>query len=56
MLTYAKAFVSALIAFGTALITALDDGSISTREWITAGVALLVAFAAVWGTPWKPKA
>jgi hypothetical protein len=53
MKAYAKAIVSALAAFGTALITALDDSSISTREWITAGVALLVTFGAVWVVPNK---
>ena len=44
---YAKAVTAALVAFLTALATALDDSSISAREWVTALIALLVAGGAV---------
>lgn len=54
MSVYAKAFVGALVAALTSIATGLDDGALSAQEWVTAAVALLVAFAAVWATPNKP--
>lgn len=53
--TYAKAVIGALIAFLTALGTALTDGGISPSEWIAAVVAALVALSAVYAIPNKPK-
>lgn len=58
MSQYAKAFVGALIAFLTALSTALvDDKSfndISDGQWVVAVIALLTAFAGVWAIPNTP--
>jgi hypothetical protein len=51
---YAKAIIAALVAFLTALVTALEDDGISAREWITAVIALLVAGGAVFRIPNKP--
>jgi len=50
----AKAFIGALVAFLTAISTALDDGSISSQEWVTALIALIVGFGAVFSIPNKP--
>lgn len=47
-MTVAKAIVAALIAAGTSLATALDDGGISTGEWITAALAILGSAGVVW--------
>lgn len=58
MSKYLKAFVGALIAFLTALSTALvDDKSfsdITDGQWVVAVIALLGAFAAVWAAPNTP--
>ena len=58
MSQYLKAVVGALIAFLTALSTALvDDKSfsdISDGQWVVAVIALLTAFAAVWAAPNTP--
>lgn len=58
MSLYLKAFVGALIAFLTALSTALvDDKSfsdITDGQWVVAVIALLGAFAAVWSVPNTP--
>lgn len=51
---YAKAFIAALVAFLTAIATAVDSGGISAAEWITAVVALLIGFGAVFSIPNKP--
>ena len=51
---YAKAIIGALIAFLTAIVTALDSGGISAAEWVTAVVALLIAGGAIFSVPNKP--
>jgi len=50
----AKAFIGALVGFLTALATALDDNSISAQEWVTALIALIIGFGAVFSIPNKP--
>lgn len=47
----AKAVVGAAVAFISSLVTALGDNTISTQEWLTAGLAGLVALGAVWAIP-----
>jgi len=58
MSRYAKAFVGAVIAFLSALSTALVDdksfGDISDGQWVVSVIALLTAFAAVWSVPNTP--
>jgi hypothetical protein len=48
---YYKAFTGAIVAFLTAIITALDSDGISAQEWITAVIALLVSGGAVFAIP-----
>lgn len=48
-MTYAKAFVGAVIAGLGAVATALDDGTVNAQEGVTAAIAALTALAAVWG-------
>lgn len=43
----AKAVAAGATAFAGTLATALDDGAISGQEWVTIGVATIVAAAAV---------
>jgi len=50
----AKAFIGALVAFLTAIATALDNGSISAQEWVFALIALIAGFGAVFSIPNKP--
>lgn len=51
---YAKAFIGSLVAGLGALLTALDDGSLSAQEIVTVIIAFLVAFGAVFAIPNKP--
>ena len=51
---YAKSIIAALIAFLTAIATALDSGGISASEWITALIALLAGFGTVFAVPNRP--
>lgn len=48
---YAKAIVGAIIAGLSAIVTALDDDTITSQEWAIAGVALLTALGVVWAIP-----
>ena len=48
---YAKAILGALVAFLTALTTALEDGHVSAQEWVTALIALLAAGGVVFSVP-----
>ena len=50
----AKALIASVVAFLTAISTALGDGSISAQEWITALIALIIGFGAVFSVPNKP--
>lgn len=47
----AKALVAGAIAGLTAVGTGLTDGSITAAEWITALIATLAAFGAVYEVP-----
>lgn len=51
MTAYLKAIVASLVAGLTALLTALDDDSVTAQEWVTAGIAALVALGAVYAVP-----
>jgi hypothetical protein len=51
---YAKAIIAALVAFLTAIVTALETDGISASEWITAAIAFLISGAAVFSIPNKP--
>lgn len=44
---YYKAVAGALVAFLSAIAAALAEDGISGQEWITAGIALVVGFGAV---------
>lgn len=48
---YAKAIVGAVIAGLTALLPALDDGAITTGEWVVVAAAALGALGVVWAVP-----
>ncbi len=48
---YAKAITAAVIAGLTALVTALDDGSVTAQEGVIIAIALLTALGAVWAIP-----
>ena len=51
--TVAKAIAAGATAFGGAFATAINDGSVTSGEWVTIVVATIVAVAAVWGVPNK---
>lgn len=55
MKAYAKAAVGGLAAGSAALVTALADDVVSSAEWVTVVSAALVAAAAVWGVPNRPR-
>ena len=46
-----KAVVAAAVAGGGALVTALDDGTVTTQEGLTAVVAVLGALGLTWAVP-----
>ncbi len=48
---YYKAIVGAIVAGLTAIVTGLEDGGLSTSEWLTAIIAFLVAGSAVFTVP-----
>jgi len=52
---YYKAVTAALVTFLTAIATALDSNGISSQEWITAVIALLVGGGAVFTVPNIPN-
>ena len=51
---YLKAIVAAIVAAAGSLSAALDDGTITTQEGITAGLAVLAALGLTWAVPNKP--
>ena len=55
MQAYLKAFAGALIAGLTALQVAYQNNHVTTQEWITIALAVVVTFAGVWAVPNKPK-
>lgn len=54
MKAYAKAVVGGAVA-GLTSVQASFDGGLSAREVVTAVLAALVAFSAVWAVPNKPS-
>jgi len=46
-----KAITAAVVAGGGSLVTALDDGTITTQEGLTAVVAVLGALGLTWAVP-----
>jgi len=46
-----KAVVAAVVAGGGSLVTALDDGTVTTQEGLTAVVAVLGALGLTWAVP-----
>lgn len=48
---YWKAAVAAVAAGAASLVTALDDGTITTQEGLTAVVAVLGALGLTWAVP-----
>lgn len=52
---YTKAIAAAVVAGGTAAITALHDGVIVPEEWVAITIAFLVALGGVWAVPNVPK-
>jgi peptidoglycan/LPS O-acetylase OafA/YrhL len=52
---YAKAIVAAASAAATTAITALQDGELSTADWLTIIGAFVVALGAVFATPNIPE-
>jgi hypothetical protein len=48
---YAKAGVAAVAAGAASLVTALDDGVVTTQESVTAGLAMLAALGITWAVP-----
>lgn len=51
MKSVAKAIASAVIAFGTGIVTAATDGGISNGEWWVILGGTLIAGATVWSVP-----
>lgn len=48
---YAKAWIGALIAGLTAVATAMDDGAVSSAEWVVVAIATLSALGLVYAVP-----
>ncbi|WP_406457136.1 hypothetical protein OH768_24995 [Streptomyces sp. NBC_01622] len=46
-----KAVVGGFAAGAASLVTALDDGVITTQEGVTAGLAVLAALGITWAVP-----
>lgn len=53
VIAIAKAITGAVLAFLTALITAIQSGGITGEEWLTAIVAFIVAGSAVYQVPYN---
>jgi hypothetical protein len=53
MQKYLKAVAAALAAGAASLVTALDDGTITAQEGVTAAVAVLAALGLTWAVPNK---
>jgi hypothetical protein len=51
-----KALVAGLGAAGAAAVTAGQDGTITTTEWLTIAGAALAVGLATWRTPWTGPA
>ena len=48
---YAKSIIAGVTAFGSGYAAATLDGFVSTSEWVSIGVATIIALAAVWAVP-----
>lgn len=46
-----KALMAAATAAGAAVVTAAQDGAVTSAEWVTVAVAAVVAGLAVWRVP-----
>lgn len=51
MQKYLKAIVAAVAAGAASLVTALNDGSITGQESVTAALAVLAALGITWAVP-----
>jgi peptidoglycan/LPS O-acetylase OafA/YrhL len=51
MQKYLKAIAAAVAAGAASLVTALDDGTITAQEGVTALVAVLAALGITWAVP-----
>jgi len=54
MQKYLKAIAAAVAAGAASLVTALDDGTVTGAEGITALVAVLAACGITWAVPNRP--
>ena len=52
---YWKAITAAVAAGAASLVTALDDGTITAGEGVTAGLAVLAACGITWAVPNRPS-
>jgi hypothetical protein len=52
---YAKAVVGFLLAGLGAVWVALDDGQVTTQEWVGVAVAALATLGGVWAVPNAPR-
>ena len=52
---YYKAFAGALVAFLTAISVSLEDGTLTTQDWVQAVIALVVGLGVVFAIPNKPE-
>ncbi|MGW6142180.1 hypothetical protein [Streptomyces sp. NPDC055140] len=52
---YLKAVVAAAAAGAASLVTALQDGTVTTQEGVTAGFAVLAALGITWAVPNKQQ-
>lgn len=55
MQKYMKAIAAAVAAGAASLVTALDDGTVTAQEGVTAGLAVLAALGLTWAVPNKPN-
>lgn len=51
---YAKAITAAVVTGLGAVSVAISDDAISSQEWVTIGIAFVVALGGVWAVPNKP--
>ena len=51
---YLKAITAALVAGLSVILTALDQGGLHSRDYVSAAIAFLIALGAVYSVPNKP--
>ncbi|MFB6675617.1 hypothetical protein ACFCWG_24965 [Streptomyces sp. NPDC056390] len=54
MQRYLKAIAAAVAAGAASLVTALNDGTVTGQEGVTAALAVLAALGITWAVPNKP--